>query len=181
MSPEGSHVMPRVSPFAVVLTEEKERCLQETARKYTSPYCDVIRAKVVLPAAEGLENTEIAARPPNLHPPPLMDMDFAAKRRLVRRRMPPSGSCPSGRDCRSRSRSRLGRVHLSDPASRRRPCGSLALHLHQVVRGTCTPRLSNMLGTRLRRRLRRREARQSGLNRKRPFQPLGTNLGSAKE
>ena len=37
----------------------------------------------------------------------------------------------------------------SDPASRRRPCASLALHLHQVVQGTCTPRLSNMLGTRL--------------------------------
>src|SRR3954467_9396345 len=37
------------------------------------------------------------------------------------------------------------------PASRRRPCASLALHLHQVVQGTCTPRLSNMLGTRLNR------------------------------
>ena len=54
--------MPRVSPFAVVLAEEEERCLQDTARKYTSPYCEVIRAKVVLLAAEGLENTEIAAR-----------------------------------------------------------------------------------------------------------------------
>jgi hypothetical protein len=63
---------------------------------------------------------------PAVHPPPLMAMDFAVKRPLVRRRMPLSGSCPSGRDCRSRSRSRLGRVHLSDPASRRRPCGSLA-------------------------------------------------------
>jgi len=70
----------------------------------------------------------------------LMDMDFAVKRPLVRRRMPLSGSCPSGRDC--------GSPLLSDPASRRRPCGSLALHLHQVVQGTCTPRLSNMLGTR---------------------------------
>src|SRR5512144_1404632 len=37
----------------------------------------------------------------------------------------------------------------SDPASRRRTCVSLALHLHQVVQGTCTPKLSNMLGTRL--------------------------------
>ena len=53
--------MPRISPFAVILTDEEERCLQETARKYTSPYCDVIRAKIVLLAAEGLENTEIAA------------------------------------------------------------------------------------------------------------------------
>ena len=54
--------MPRSSPYAVALTDEEERELQETARKYTSPYCDVIRAKVVLLAAEGLENTAIAAR-----------------------------------------------------------------------------------------------------------------------
>jgi len=54
--------MPRISPFAVALTDEEERCLQETARKYRSPYCDVVRAKIVLLAADGLENTEIAAR-----------------------------------------------------------------------------------------------------------------------
>jgi transposase len=54
--------MPRISPFSVVLTDEETRCLQETARKYTSSYCEVIRAKVVLLAAAGLENTEIAAR-----------------------------------------------------------------------------------------------------------------------
>ena len=53
--------MPRFSPFSVVLADEEERYLQETARKYTSPYCDVIRAKVVLLAAEGQKNTEIAA------------------------------------------------------------------------------------------------------------------------
>src|ERR1035437_5573040 len=35
----------------------------------------------------------------------------------------------------------------SDPASRRRPCASLSLHLHQVVKGTSTPKLSIMLGT----------------------------------
>src|SRR5258705_10696365 len=46
-------------------------------------------------------------------------------------------------------RSRLCSTLPLDPASRRRPCASLALHLHQVVQGTCTPRLSNMLGTRL--------------------------------
>ena len=54
--------MPRFSPFAVVLTDEEEQYLQETARKYTSPYCDVLRAKVVLLAAEGQKNTKIAAR-----------------------------------------------------------------------------------------------------------------------
>ena len=36
---------------------------------------------------------------------------------------------------------------LSDPASRRHPCASLSLHLHQVVKGTFTPELSSMLGT----------------------------------
>jgi hypothetical protein len=30
---------------------------------------------------------------------------------------------------------------------RRRPCASLALHLHQVEQGTFTPKLSNMFGT----------------------------------
>jgi len=54
--------MPRHSPYAVAITEEEERFLQEIARKYTSPYCDVVRAKIVLLAAEGLENTQIAAR-----------------------------------------------------------------------------------------------------------------------
>jgi hypothetical protein len=36
---------------------------------------------------------------------------------------------------------------LSDGASRRRPCDSLSLHLHQVVKMTFTFELSNMLGT----------------------------------
>lgn len=35
----------------------------------------------------------------------------------------------------------------SDPASRRRPCASLSLHLHPVVKRTFTFELSNMLGT----------------------------------
>jgi hypothetical protein len=34
----------------------------------------------------------------------------------------------------------------SDPASRRRPCASLSLHLYQVVKRTCTSKPSNMLG-----------------------------------
>jgi len=54
--------MPRISPFTVVLTDDEQRCLQAVARRYTSPYCDVIRAKVVRLAAEGLENAAIAAR-----------------------------------------------------------------------------------------------------------------------
>ena len=36
---------------------------------------------------------------------------------------------------------------LSDAPSRLRPCASLSLHLHQVVKRTFTSKLSNMLGT----------------------------------
>src|ERR1700688_2513898 len=34
----------------------------------------------------------------------------------------------------------------SDPASRRRPCASLSLHLYRVVKRTCTSQLSTLLG-----------------------------------
>jgi len=54
--------MPRTSPFAVVITDEERRRLTQIARRYTSPYCDVARAKIVLMAAEGLENKEIGLR-----------------------------------------------------------------------------------------------------------------------
>jgi transposase len=54
--------MPRCSPYTVVLTKEEERQLREMARKYTSPYCDVARAKVILLAAEGLPNKDIGLR-----------------------------------------------------------------------------------------------------------------------
>jgi transposase len=36
--------------------------LEAMARKYTSPYRDVVRAKIALYAGEGLRNDEIAAR-----------------------------------------------------------------------------------------------------------------------
>ena len=70
---------------------------------------------------------------------PLMDMDFAVTCQLVRHRMPQIRFLFIG--------SRVCSTLLSDPASRRRPCASLSLHLHQVVKGTFTPELSNMLGT----------------------------------
>ena len=54
--------MPRSSPFRVVLTDEEQEKLEARARKYTSPYRDVIRAKVVLLAAQGLSNDVIATR-----------------------------------------------------------------------------------------------------------------------
>ena len=72
-----------------------------------------------------------------------MDRDFAVSRPLVRPGLPHIRFLFV--------RSRFGSTLLSDAISRRRPCASLALHLHQVVRGTRTPKLSNMLGTRLNR------------------------------
>jgi len=54
--------MPRLSPFTVELTDEERRVLEGRARKYTSPYRDVIRAKIVLLAAEGVANDAIAGR-----------------------------------------------------------------------------------------------------------------------
>lgn len=36
--------------------------MRKAAQKYTSSYCEVVRAKIVLLAAEGLENKEIGAR-----------------------------------------------------------------------------------------------------------------------
>lgn len=54
--------MPRYSPYLVNLTDEEQRQLQEIARKYTSPYCDVVRAKAILLAAEGLGNKDIGLR-----------------------------------------------------------------------------------------------------------------------
>ena len=44
------------------LSSEERQSLQSVSRKYTSPYCDVIRAKIVLLADEGLSNDVIASR-----------------------------------------------------------------------------------------------------------------------
>ncbi|MGH9245235.1 MAG: helix-turn-helix domain-containing protein [Acidimicrobiales bacterium] len=54
--------MPRKSPYVLSLTTEQARELEARARRYTLPYRDVVRAKIVLMAAAGLDNNEIAAR-----------------------------------------------------------------------------------------------------------------------
>ena len=54
--------MPRTSPYAITLTPKERRVLEARTRQYTLPYRDVVRAKIVLLAAGGLENTEIAER-----------------------------------------------------------------------------------------------------------------------
>lgn len=54
--------MTRKSPYVLELTAEQRRELEERACRYTSPYRDVVRARIVLMAARGLGNDEIAAR-----------------------------------------------------------------------------------------------------------------------
>ncbi len=60
--PKKGRRMPRRSPYLVQLTAEERRELEARARRHTLPYRDVMRAKIVLLAAEGLRNDEIAAR-----------------------------------------------------------------------------------------------------------------------
>ena len=54
--------MPRISPYKIILNNEEEKFLNSMARKYTAPYRDVIRAQVILLAAEGIENKEIGEK-----------------------------------------------------------------------------------------------------------------------
>jgi transposase len=54
--------MPRKSPYRLTLSYEQRVELEARARRYTLPYRDVVRAKIVLMAAAGLDNDEIAAR-----------------------------------------------------------------------------------------------------------------------
>lgn len=54
--------MPRKSPYQIVLSDVERDELEARARRYTSTYAQVVRAKIVLMAADGLRNDQIAAR-----------------------------------------------------------------------------------------------------------------------
>ena len=54
--------MPRKSPYTIELSDEERRILEARGRRYTLPYRDVVRAQMVLLAAGGLRNDEIARR-----------------------------------------------------------------------------------------------------------------------
>ena len=54
--------MRRKSPFIIRLSDEEHSELVRRSRQYTSPYRDVIRARIVLLASQGLANDIIAAR-----------------------------------------------------------------------------------------------------------------------
>jgi hypothetical protein len=77
--------MPRKSPYEIILSKDEAQKLSRRAAQSTLPYFMVIRAKMILLAAQGLSNDEIAdqlhtrreiARPPRaangLFPPDLI-------------------------------------------------------------------------------------------------------------
>lgn len=50
------------SPYVIVLDAEDRAVLEERARAYTAPYARVVRTKIVLLAAGGAQNIDVAAR-----------------------------------------------------------------------------------------------------------------------
>ena len=54
--------MPTQSPYRIEPTDDERAILDERARAHTAPYWEVVRARIVLLASEGLANKEIAAR-----------------------------------------------------------------------------------------------------------------------
>ena len=54
--------MPRKSPFRIELSVDESAELNRRATRYTLPYCEVVRAKIILMAANGMDNDAIAAR-----------------------------------------------------------------------------------------------------------------------
>jgi hypothetical protein len=54
--------MPRESPYPILLSRAEREILDARSRQYTLPYREVVRAKIVLFAAEGLTNQVIGER-----------------------------------------------------------------------------------------------------------------------
>jgi transposase len=54
--------MTRRSPYVIELTVDDRAVLEARTRAYTAPYHVVVRAKIVLLAADGVENVAIADR-----------------------------------------------------------------------------------------------------------------------
>jgi len=52
--------VPRQSPYCILLSPEEELVLRSRAARYTLPYFQVLRAKMILLAAEGWTNDEVA-------------------------------------------------------------------------------------------------------------------------
>jgi len=56
-----SENMPQIGPHPIILSDAERSRLESRARKYTSPYYSVLRAKMILLAAQGQRNDQIAA------------------------------------------------------------------------------------------------------------------------
>lgn len=54
--------MPQESPYTIVLSVEERTFLEKLSRKYTAPYNEVIRAKAILLAGEGMDNEKISEK-----------------------------------------------------------------------------------------------------------------------
>jgi len=54
--------MPRTSPYEIKLSPDEREELESLVRRYSAPYQEVIRAKIILMASEGYTNCEIAVR-----------------------------------------------------------------------------------------------------------------------
>ena len=54
--------MPRKSPFRIELSPDESAELIRRSAKYTLPYFEVVRAKMILMAADGMDNDQIAVR-----------------------------------------------------------------------------------------------------------------------
>ena len=54
--------MPSKSPFRIELSQDERAELSRRAARYTLPYFEVVRAKMILMAASAMDNDEIAAR-----------------------------------------------------------------------------------------------------------------------
>src|ERR1700738_2433807 len=112
--------------------------LLTSATSFKSDHSSFSRDSATSSRSPEVSSTAFSAPPPDLQPAPLMDMGFVVSCRLPPRRMPHIRFLFIG--------SRLCSTLPSDPASRRRPCASLTLLLHQDVKRTCTSKLSIMRG-----------------------------------
>jgi hypothetical protein len=114
--------MPRHSPYDITLTAKERDELEALARRYTSPYRDVVRAKIVLYAAEGLRNDEIGAR---LDTPRQIVSKW--RKRFANERLPGlAEQARRGRERRAGSQTRAASDRPDDsqpPAATRKPTG----------------------------------------------------------
>ena len=59
--PRRTNEVPRDSPYVITLSRHEREVLEGRARKYTLPYFQVVRAHLILLAADGHSHDEIAA------------------------------------------------------------------------------------------------------------------------